>query len=107
MKTQFSNIPYLIFFSIWNIQYFGKINLISQNNSQLHIFFISSALLKNADTDAWIGLFTDEVVGNWHWVDGSRLSYTNWNPDHVIFVDKKCVYVSNISCKLTVNFTGK
>ena len=50
--------------------------------------------MKHADAFVWIGLFDDTNGGDWHWIDGTELSYTNWFSLQPTNKDEHCVDVS-------------
>lgn len=53
----------------------------------------SSGEVHLAGQDLWLGLKGDEETESWSWVDGTHLTFTNWQAGHHYIEDGLCAQV--------------
>ena len=70
-----------------------------------------NTIIPDTVSNCWIGLNDRDVEGNYTWIDGTTVSYTNWTSTPSDDTNTNCVQINNtgngmwesVSCTSTLN----
>uniref|UniRef100_A0AC34FWL8 C-type lectin domain-containing protein n=1 Tax=Panagrolaimus sp. ES5 TaxID=591445 RepID=A0AC34FWL8_9BILA len=65
-----------------------------------HLAYYNGADGCIGESNAWLGLFTEDSQAHWNWTDGTLFDYVNWMPGHPNppSAHKDCGYILLTSC---------